>query len=94
VQVAVIVSPGGIRRGRFRADELATPRSGASRPPRGPGEPAPTKAPSLAEPVSEHRTPMNNNRDHLYLSLNEPGTDISASVTCPKSNKVSTMSLD
>jgi hypothetical protein len=26
----------GILRGRFRADELATPRSGASRPPRGP----------------------------------------------------------
>jgi hypothetical protein len=47
--VTLIISPigRGRRRGRVRVDELATPRSGASRPPRGPGELAHANAHSL-----------------------------------------------
>ena len=48
----------GILRGRFRADSLATPRSGAPRPPRGPGEPARAKGSSLPETIGHKVLPM------------------------------------
>src|SRR6266850_292297 len=48
----------GILRGRFRADGLATPRSGAPRPPRGPGEPARAKGSSRLGSIGHKVLPM------------------------------------